>query len=148
MSNAHCKEFVAHYLDLPRPRKLTREQALQKWTDDSTSEKMKNFRQEVEYFDGDYGKLTYMHKQLALSVSTILFQPSELGGPSGKLLRFVSCVPARGAYVRSDLGEKVRFRAFPFPFSPREVFPFPSALQGPIQLQLALSVLVSVGAWF
>ena len=25
---------------------------------------------------------------------------SELGGPSGKLFRFVSCVRARGAYVR------------------------------------------------
>ena len=24
----------------------------------------------------------------------------ELGGPSGKLVRFVSCVRARGAYVR------------------------------------------------
>ena len=34
----------------------------------------------------------------------------------------------------------MRFRTFPFPFSPWEVFPFPSALQGPIQLQLALSV--------
>ena len=65
---------------------------------------------------------------------------SELGGPSGKLFRFVSCVRARGAYVRSDLGEKVRSGAFPFPFLDREVFPFPSALQGPIQLQLALSV--------
>ena len=65
---------------------------------------------------------------------------SELGGPSGKLFRFVSCVRARGAYVRSDLGENLGSASFPFPFSPREVFPFPSALQGPIQLQLALSV--------
>ena len=65
---------------------------------------------------------------------------SELGGPSGKLFRFVSCVRARGAYVRSDLGENLGSGTFPFPFSPKEVFPFPSALQGPIQLQLALSV--------
>ena len=65
---------------------------------------------------------------------------SELGGPSGKLFRFVSCVRARGAYVRSDLGENPWLALFPFPFSPWEVFPFPSALQGPIQLQLALSV--------
>ena len=65
---------------------------------------------------------------------------SELGGPGGKLFRFVSCVRARGAYVRSDLGENPCPGAFPFPFWPREVFPFPSALQGPIQLQLALSV--------
>ena len=64
----------------------------------------------------------------------------ELGGPSGKLFRFVSCVRARGAYVRSDLGENLGSGAFPFPFLDREVFPFPSALQGPIQLQLALSV--------
>ena len=64
---------------------------------------------------------------------------SELGGPSGKLFRFVSCVRARGAYVRSDLGENPGSASFPFPFSPWEVFPFPSALQGPIQLQLALS---------
>ena len=47
---------------------------------------------------------------------------------------------ARSAYVRSDLGEKVSIAAFPFPFLDRDVFPFPSALQGPIQLQLALSV--------
>ena len=65
---------------------------------------------------------------------------SELGGPSGKLFRFVSCVRARGAYVRSDLGENLGSGTFPFPFWPWEVFPFPSALQGPIQLQLALSV--------
>ena len=65
---------------------------------------------------------------------------SELGGPSGKLFRFVSCVRARGAYVRSDLGENLSLVTFPFPFLDREVFPFPSALQGPIQLQLALSV--------
>ena len=65
---------------------------------------------------------------------------SELGGPSGKLFRFVSCVRARGAYVRSDLGENPWSGTFPFPFLDREVFPFPSALQGPIQLQLALSV--------
>ena len=68
------------------------------------------------------------------------FHPSERGGPSGKLFRFVSCVRARGAYVRSDLGEILRLVPFPFPFWPWEVFPFPSALQGPIQLQLALSV--------
>ena len=47
---------------------------------------------------------------------------------------------ARSAYVRSDLGENLRFATFPVPFLDREVFPFPSALQGPIQLQLALSV--------
>ena len=86
-------------MSLPRPRKLTREQALRKWQEDSTSDRMKKFRRDVEYFDGDYGKLTYMHKQfhlyLALSISTILFQESELGGPSGKLFRFVSCVRAR-----------------------------------------------------
>ena len=70
---------------------------------------------------------------------------SELGGPSGKLFRFVSCVRARGAYVRSDLGENLGSASFPFPFSPREVFPFPSALQGPIQLQLALSVAYTLG---
>ena len=70
----------------------------------------------------------------------IIFLSSELGGPSGKLFRFVSCVRARGAYVRSDLGENPCPGTFPFPFSPWEVFPFPSALQGPIQLQLALSV--------
>ena len=70
-----------------------------------------------------------------------IFLSSELGGPSGKLFRFVSCVRARGAYVRSDLGENLGSASFPLPFSPREVFPFPSALQGPIQLQLALSVL-------
>ena len=52
----------------------------------------------------------------------------------------MSCVRARGAYVRSDLGENPVSASFPFPFSPWEVFPFPSALQGPIQLQLALSV--------
>ena len=50
-------------------------------------------------------------------------------------------VRACGAYVRSDPGEKVRVVTFPFPFLDREVFPFPSALQGPIQLQLALSVI-------
>ena len=72
---------------------------------------------------------------------------SELGGPSGKLFRFVSCVRARGAYVRSDLGEKVRVITFPFPFLDREVFPFPSALQGPIQLQLALSVNCQFGCF-
>ena len=66
---------------------------------------------------------------------------SELGGPSGRLFCFVSFVRARGAHVRSDLGETVRVVTFPFPFLDREVFPFPSALQGPIQLQLALSVL-------
>ena len=65
---------------------------------------------------------------------------SELGGPSGKLFCFVSYVCARGAYVRSDPGENTCRGAFPFPFSPTEVFPFPSARQGPIQLQLALSV--------
>ena len=52
----------------------------------------------------------------------------------------MSCVRARGAYVRSDPGENLSLGTFPFPFSPWEVFPFPSALQGPIQLQLALSV--------
>ena len=55
----------------------------------------------------------------------------------------MSCVRARGAYVRSDLGENPWATSFPFPFLDREVFPFPSALQGPIQLQLALSVLSS-----
>ena len=47
----------------------------------------------------------------------------------------VACVTA---WV-SELGN-LGSGTFPFPFSPREVFPFPSALQGPIQLQLALSV--------
>ena len=53
---------------------------------------------------------------------------SELGGPSGKLFRFVSCVRARGAYVRSDPGEKVSVPAFPFPFSGGRfsLFPLPS----------------------
>ena len=37
----------------------------------------------------------------------------------------MSCVRARGAYVRSDLGELLRVPAFPFPFSPREAFLFP-----------------------
>ena len=50
---------------------------------------------------------------------------SELGGPSRKLFHFVSCVRARGAYVRSDPGEKVSLGTFPFPFSPWEIFPFP-----------------------
>ena len=66
----------------------------------------------------------------------------ELGGPSGKLFRFMSCVRARGAYVRSDPSENLCVGTFPFPFLDWEVFPFPSALQGPIQLQLALSVLL------
>ena len=74
--------------------------------------------------------------------SSSSLRASELGGQSGKLFRFVSCVRARGAYVRSDLGENPWSSAFPFPFWPREVFPFPSALQGPIQLQLALSVMI------
>ena len=78
------------------------------------------------------------NKGLSIAKIIILL---ELGGPSGKLFRFVSCVRARGAYVRSDLGENLGSASFPFPFSPKEVFPFPSALQGPIQLQLALSVL-------
>ena len=77
----------------------------------------------------------------------LTWKKSELGGPSGKLFRFVSCVRARGAYVRSDLGENLGSASFPFPFSPREVFPFPSALQGPIQLQLALSVIFLSGYW-
>ena len=72
----------------------------------------------------------------------ILSYLSELGGPSGKLFRFVSCVRARGSYVRSDPGEKLSVGTFPCPFLDREVFPFPSALQGPIQFQLALSVLL------
>ena len=70
---------------------------------------------------------------------------SELGGPSGKLSRFVSCVRARGAmlqtYVRSDLSENACFATFPFPFSGGQVYPFAFALHGPIRLQLALSVL-------
>ena len=49
---------------------------------------------------------------------------SELGGPSGKLFRFVSCVRARGAYVRSDLGENDGLGVFPFPFWLREVLLF------------------------
>ena len=53
---------------------------------------------------------------------------SELGGPSGKLFRFVSCVRARGAYVRSDLGENPCVGTFPFPFSGGRfsLFPLPS----------------------
>ena len=54
---------------------------------------------------------------------------------------------ARGAYVRSDLGENLSVGTFPFPFLDREVFPFPSALQGPIQLQLALSVSCNDTQW-
>ena len=42
--------------------------------------------------------------------------------------------------VRS--GQKSLVGDFPFSLFRREVFPFPSALQGPIQLQLALSVLL------
>ena len=51
-------------------------------------------------------------------------------------------VRARGAYVRSDLGEKIRAVTFPFPFSEREVFlvPRPSKVLSS-QLQLALSIL-------
>ena len=53
---------------------------------------------------------------------------SELGGPSGKLFRFVSCVRARGAYVRSDPGENPWSASFPFPFSGGRfsLFPLPS----------------------
>ena len=53
---------------------------------------------------------------------------SELGGPSRKLFRFVLCVRARGAYVRSDLGENVSLATFPFPFSGGRfsLFPLPS----------------------
>ena len=53
---------------------------------------------------------------------------SELGGPSGKLFRFVSCVRARGAYVRSDPGENVSLATFPFSFSGGRfsLFPLPS----------------------
>ena len=84
----------------------------------------------------------FFRSLLLTAVINLMSCMSELGGPSGKLFRFVSCVRARGAYVRSDLGENPGVGTFPFPFLDREVFPFPSALQGPIQLQLALSVFV------
>ena len=41
------------------------------------------------------------------------------------MFRFASCVRARGAYARSDPGERLGSAAFPFPFWLREVFPFP-----------------------
>ena len=46
--------------------------------------------------------------------------------PTGKSFRFVSCVRARGGLCEVRFGEKEVSGTFPFPFWPREVFPFPS----------------------
>ena len=71
----------------------------------------------------DSGEQVMISKVVCLKASA-----SELGGPSGKLFRFVSCVRARGAYVRSDLGENPWAASFPFPFSGGRfsLFPLPS----------------------
>ena len=64
---------------------------------------------------------------------------SEVGGLSstGKSFRVVRACARCVCLVSS--GQKSLGRGFPFSLFQREVFPFPSALQGPIQFQLALS---------
>ena len=65
---------------------------------------------------------------------------------------FGSVVRARGLVVRWEWAQSViPGAAFPFPFWPREVFPFPLEIHPPpqpsIQLQLALSVICSRGVY-
>ncbi len=51
----------------------------------------------------------------------------ERSGPTGKSLRFGrACVRERGDR-QAEMSLKRRRRVFPFPFCPREAFPFPLA---------------------
>ena len=54
----------------------------------------------------------------------------ELEGSCGKLFRFM--VRVRGARVRSNQNENTGPGAFPFPSSPKDVFPLLSALQSTV----------------
>ena len=61
------------------------------------------------------------------TVYSILYTVGGWGAEPNREIVSFRVLRARGAYVRSDPGEKVRSALFPFPFSlfRREAFPFP-----------------------
>ena len=65
----------------------------------------------------------------------VLFNSSELGKPSGKLLPFVSHVRTRVVFVQMAWKSSHVLDAFPYLMSARISLPS-SALQGPTQCQL------------